>query len=206
VIIWGQRTRNKTVQEGTFHCPQEGADRPFALKEARRWFTLYFIPVIPLQEQGSFVECQSCMGTFITDVLKTATTEQLTENLASAMRYAVVAIVRASGELTDAEREAAVAVMQRYEARYTSAQLDHDLVNIPSEGAHVYLSHCAGSMNTFGKETLIAQLAYVAGSDGVVNPTERTVIEQAGHSLAMTPANIAGVLANTAPAQLPNSQ
>ena len=38
--------------------------------EARRWFTVFFIPVIPLKQLGTVVQCDSCGGQFGDDVLQ----------------------------------------------------------------------------------------------------------------------------------------
>ena len=32
--------------QGAFHCPNCGGDRAYKLKIGRRWFTLFFVPVI----------------------------------------------------------------------------------------------------------------------------------------------------------------
>ena len=34
-----------------------------------RFFTLYFIPLIPMGRAGEFIECQSCAGTFAKEIL-----------------------------------------------------------------------------------------------------------------------------------------
>src|ERR1700738_4957036 len=57
-LIWGWRSRSKVLSQGTFFCPHCGGDRQYAHKQARRWFTLFFLPVIPLKVLGEFVECQ----------------------------------------------------------------------------------------------------------------------------------------------------
>ena len=63
MIIWGWRVRKKTIGTGVFFCPGEGGDRNYEHKQARRWFTIFFIPLIPLKELGDFVECTSCENT-----------------------------------------------------------------------------------------------------------------------------------------------
>ena len=64
MIIWGSRGLTSVVENGQFHCPQCGTDRMFNLKQVRNFFTLYFIPLIPLNVAGRYVECGSCGGTF----------------------------------------------------------------------------------------------------------------------------------------------
>ncbi len=68
-IIWGTRGVTTSKGSGRFVCPACGADRSYTLKQVRRFFTLYFIPLIPLGILGTYVECQTCGGTFKPTVL-----------------------------------------------------------------------------------------------------------------------------------------
>ena len=68
-FIAGLRTRNKAVGTGTFHCPNEGGVRRYRRLQARRWFTLFFVPVVPLDRRGEWVQCLGCGSTYRTDVL-----------------------------------------------------------------------------------------------------------------------------------------
>lgn len=69
-IIYGTRGIESTIQAGEFHCPRCGPGRRFKRKSVRRWFTLYFLPVIPLYKAGDFVECFQCSGTFGPETLE----------------------------------------------------------------------------------------------------------------------------------------
>jgi len=64
LIIFGRRNSTSVVNTGEFNCPVCGPGRTYAHKEVKRWFTLYFIPLIPLGTAGAYVECQSCAKTF----------------------------------------------------------------------------------------------------------------------------------------------
>ena len=72
LIIFGRRTTTKVVHQGDFTCPRCGPAKTYSHKQVRRWFTLYFIPVIPLGIVGEFVECQACAGTFGVEALQLA--------------------------------------------------------------------------------------------------------------------------------------
>ena len=47
LIIFGLRVFYRTIAQGTFHCRRCGGDRPYRHRVGRRWFTLFFLPVIP---------------------------------------------------------------------------------------------------------------------------------------------------------------
>lgn len=70
MIIFGASARTKTIGEGQFYCPNCQEMRRYELKQARQYFSLYFIPLIPLGETGRFVQCQTCGMAFKPDVLE----------------------------------------------------------------------------------------------------------------------------------------
>lgn len=69
MIIFGTRNRFKTLGTGGFYCPHCQTQRNYEHKQAKRYFTLYFVPLIPLGDLGEFVECQTCHMTYTADVL-----------------------------------------------------------------------------------------------------------------------------------------
>ncbi|HEY4238423.1 MAG TPA: zinc ribbon domain-containing protein [Kofleriaceae bacterium] len=72
LIIFGRRNRAGVVRRGSFNCPRCGPGRDFEHKKVTRWFTLYFIPVIPLGTAGEYVQCRACGGTFGPEALRLA--------------------------------------------------------------------------------------------------------------------------------------
>ena len=69
MLIWGTRGVTTTSARGEFHCPQCESRQSYKLKKIRKFFTLYFIPTIPLGTRAEYVECQRCNGTYPTEVL-----------------------------------------------------------------------------------------------------------------------------------------
>ncbi len=69
MIIWGTRSMTGTCQKGRFVCPRCNGSSNFEEKRVRRWFTLYFVPLVPIGTSGYYVECQECRGTFKPEVL-----------------------------------------------------------------------------------------------------------------------------------------
>ncbi len=68
-IIFGTRVRQSPIGEGQFVCPSCHSQRTYTKTKATRWFTLYFLPVIPLGTVGEYVQCQTCGVTFKPAVL-----------------------------------------------------------------------------------------------------------------------------------------
>ena len=69
MIIFGFRSRESTAGSGTFACPRCQSPQSYRLMAVRRWFTLYFLPVIPLSRVGQYVQCDRCAGTFSDEIL-----------------------------------------------------------------------------------------------------------------------------------------
>ena len=69
-VIAGLKTRISNIGSGRFHCPNEGADRPYGRRRARRWITLFFVPIIPLGRKGEWVQCRGCGVRYGPDVLQ----------------------------------------------------------------------------------------------------------------------------------------
>ena len=63
------------VPEGLLHlskerfCPSCQEDVNYDHKQVKRFGTLYFIPLLPLDELGDYVECQKCKNTYNQRVL-----------------------------------------------------------------------------------------------------------------------------------------
>lgn len=64
MIIFGWRTRESTTGAGTFVCPVCRSAQVFRRVTYRRWFTLYFLPVIPLGQVGEQFQCRGCLQRF----------------------------------------------------------------------------------------------------------------------------------------------
>ncbi len=69
MFIIGVRGIRKVEQSGSFHCPACGHGAPFERSVIRGWFTLFFIPCIPLfTREGEQVLCKGCGRVFKPDV------------------------------------------------------------------------------------------------------------------------------------------
>jgi len=69
LIIVGMRVFYRTIARGVFHCRRCGGDREYRHRNGRRWLTLFFVPVIPLNKVGEHVVCSTCRTRYHPDVL-----------------------------------------------------------------------------------------------------------------------------------------
>jgi transcription elongation factor Elf1 len=70
MIIFGLSNKQKTLGEGDFYCPRCGTRRYYRHQQTQRYFSLYFVPLVPLGKRGEFIVCQSCGMAFGLEVLK----------------------------------------------------------------------------------------------------------------------------------------
>ena len=64
MIIFGTRGITYRKDGGRFFCPECDGEQPYDRKRVRRFFTLYFIPLIPLNLLAEYIECPRCGGTY----------------------------------------------------------------------------------------------------------------------------------------------
>ena len=195
MIIWGWRVRKKTIGTGVFFCPGEGGDRKYEHKQARRWFTIFFIPLIPLKELGDFVECTSCENTYYPDVLKGKTASEIEDISTIAIRHVAVSIALADGTVDPRERDAAVTVVQRFASHpYGLDDLDSDLSSLQVSALSDNLEELSAVLNEHGKENVLTAAVFLAGADGHVDRSEMEVARQIGKALTMSSAHIEGTI------------
>ena len=112
LLIWGFRVFYRTVSQGVFHCRKCGGDREYRHRAGRRFFTLFFIPVIPLTKAREHVQCTTCRTRYVMDVLSLPTAAQMQAALPAGMRAAATAMLRAGGPSSPAARQRAVTAIQ----------------------------------------------------------------------------------------------
>ena len=116
MIIFGTRGVRSTKATGTFNCPQCEVDRGYRHRKVTQFFTLYFIPLIPLGNKGEYVECNHCKGTFITRVLEheSEKKEAYMALYEQAIRHAMVMIMLADGVIDPNEKVMVLQIINKY--------------------------------------------------------------------------------------------
>ncbi|HLV74838.1 MAG TPA: hypothetical protein VKY91_18830 [Vulgatibacteraceae bacterium] len=195
LIIFGWRVVFFTLSRGTFHCPNCGGDRAYRRRQGRNFFTLFFIPVIPLTKAGGeIVECDSCKGRWHPGVLDVPTTAQLAQMPGMLLRMAIAQVLR-SGDYTDAaSRSRAVAVVQQAGvAGYDDAALNADLAR-PFGEVRAEMAHAAASLAPEARENILRAAAEIALTDGPLSVAEEETLAAVGADLQLTRVQVTGVV------------
>jgi hypothetical protein len=197
LIIFGLRVFYRTIAQGTFHCRRCGGDRQYRHRAGRRWFTLFFLPVIPLNSVGDHVQCTTCRTRYVTDALSQPTTAQMQAALPAGMRAAASAMLRSGDPNSpDARQRAIEAVTGAGLRGYDEAQLNADLTQ-PFEAIRPALNQVGAQLTVQAREWYLADVIRIGMSDGPLTEGERQAAVAIGLDLGMTQAQAIGVIAAT---------
>ncbi|MEH1126932.1 zinc-ribbon domain-containing protein [Micromonospora sp. CPCC 206061] len=181
------------IGSGQFACPNCGGDREYQHRTARRFFTLFFLPVIPLDKVGEVVQCQTCKVRFDPAVLQRPTSAHLASALPAGMRAAVAAVVRAGGNSEPSLRAAVDAVRSAGAPDYDVTRLQADL-NLPAPAAADLLRTLAANLTLDACERYLAEAVRVGLADGPLSPAELECVRWIASNLGLTPAHAHGVI------------
>ena len=182
MIIFGTRGITSTKETGPFHCPSCGDERDYSRRSVRRFFTLYFIPVIPLDHVGEYLECLTCKQQFSEDVLTydpIAEAQQLQADVGASLKRILAIIMMADGSVDDAQ----IATACRGYAQVLGIAIDEH--EIQSEMALVQngeselvaeANRLREQLNETGRQAVIQAAIAVALADGPVEGKERSFL------------------------------
>ena len=204
MIFFGTRGVRLNAGQGHFHCPSCRCQQPYKHKRVRRFFTLYFIPLIPLDSVGEYVECDTCSHTFEPEVLQydpSAGQAEFEAQFHKAIKRVMVEIMMADGVMDEDETNTVRNVYGQIAGSELSEEGVRDEIALAKRENKVVeevLAAFAGSLNDSGKEMVIRAAYLVAASDGEFQEEEKELISRIANALDMTPAHLRGTLSEMA--------
>jgi len=200
LIIFGTKLRARAIAVGEFFCPNCGVDRNYVLQQIRRWFTLFFLPVVPMGKVlGDQVKCSTCGTCFRPEVLSAPTSAVFTETLRGAMRVAAIAMLSAGDRANPAARNAAIDAARKSGAEnYDDSWLEHDLVALDPSTLGEYLEPLSKGLSAQGKEGFVEQIVRIGLADGALNGGEAHVLAVLGAALDLSAAHVRGITVTVA--------
>ncbi|WP_158566912.1 zinc-ribbon domain-containing protein [Actinomadura craniellae] len=197
LLIFGLSVFFRTIDEGTFHCHRCGGDRAYRRRAGRRWFTLFFLPVIPLGRVGEVIECRTCRARFQASVLRLPTAHEMAAALPAGMRAAVGLVLRAGDPTDPATRRRAVEAVRGYgEHNYDDSAVEADL-RLREEFLDEEVTRAGGQLTVEAREWFLAQVVRVALADGGLSDAERQALHRVAGDLGLSPAHALGVIVTT---------
>ena len=200
MIIFGTRGVTYSKESSQFYCPTCSAQAAYKHKRVRRFFTLYFIPVIPMDLLGEYVECQQCGATYQLKVLDLDPDEAAASFEAEfhrVMKRVMVLMMLADEVIEEDEINIIREVYRQMTDRPLSKEdvmTEVEQARADGHGIDVYLASIAGNLNDRGKESVVTGAFMVAAADGEIQDEEQKLIGEIGSALDMTPAHLNGLL------------
>ena len=112
IFIFGTDTKSKQQGEGRFFCPQCSGQRNYRLFHVKEYFSLFFIPVLPMRSLDSYVECDECLTKFRQEVLEYSPDQMMLQNIyqdaVAGMPLQMIERKMTNTGLSDVEAQAAV--------------------------------------------------------------------------------------------------
>ena len=199
LIIYGFRGVTKTAARGQFHCPTCGP-ASYRHQVVRRFFTLYFIPLIPLSKAGEYIECGTCKHTFKLGVLKreaAAPAATFEAEYVAAVRRTLVMVCIADGVVDPRE----LWTIQQVFAQLTRRQIGEPEIRAEIEAASRdgrplahFLAGLAPRLNAQSKELVVRAAYHVAAADGAFPPEEWQRLTEIAWALQIDPAEFRRVV------------
>ena len=200
MLIFGIHVYYRTISLGTFHCPKCGGDRPYRHRSGRRWFHLFFIPLIPLGHVGQYVQCGVCRTKYAPQALAQPTMAQMQAALPAGMRAAAITMLVAGDSGGHAARAKVIdTVRGAGMTGYDDSAVDSDIqaVHTPGTDFPARVGALAVQLAGPAKEWFLAEIVRVGLADGALSDSERQAAEEVAAQLGMTRAQAIGVIALT---------
>ena len=192
LVIFGFRGVGQTIGKGEFHCPQCAQVVPYSHTNIRRFFTLFFIPIIPAGDLGEYIQCARCQNTYTVAVLSAPPVALVNATVISrSLRQILACVASADGDVNDVEADLAVRLIQgSTDGRYTRDWFSQDVVDFNVAELLASMRSLARAITDEGKEHMVGLAAQLAVCDGEMNQAERDLINSIAEHLGVLPARV----------------
>ena len=191
-IIFGTRGIKHTISESPVlmdSCPN-CANGSLVNKLYRRWFTLFFIPVIPLDVVDRFYECSNCKSAYnetIRDILNQSQSVQ--DNAQHQSRYIYAkALIAAMTHMSvidgdyaaEEEREIMDAIEQFGDIKPELIQVLEQVKRDQNKDNYVFnlLNEARSELSAEAIMNILAQAGVVLLADGIIDKAEEALMKE----------------------------
>ena len=187
MILFGTRGINRNVGEGRFFCPRCSSEQQYTHKAVKRFFTLYFIPLIPMGTAGEFVECQGCAGTFAMEILTYDPEVERKKTVDSFRRMAVAFLIDVNrckvGELEALRDIVGDVVGEDIESETVAL----DVRQAQEAGVDIvkFVRNQASDLSDDGKWLMMATMRQILEPVGSLMPDERERLMDGGQAMGL---------------------
>ena len=195
MIIYGDRCITSSFENGNFYCPTCTVERDYQWYKVRKWFTLYFIPLIPLNIVGEYIECGACENTYETEAVEydadryEADQIEFEAEYQKAVRNIMILMMLVDGKIDPEE----IDVIQEIYSQLTGNEcdqrtLEHDIAAMKDQQPKIkdFINGAIGLLNENGKIFVYKAAFLVAIADGEIAKKEEKLIKSLGKGLGLS--------------------
>ncbi len=202
MIIYGYAPKTIEVDHGKFLCPVCVREELYTKMVIKRYFTLYFIKIFPIDIMLTYIKCGLCGGEFKEEVLELSKEiereiDQNLSDLSNAVLYALISIAQADGRITDFEvkkiQEISMAIFKQSIDKENIIELSKDVMLY--QKTVTILKRIAQHIPHKQKALVVLAMTFVAISDNEFSPQELRSITQFGSLLGILPMEINSIIA-----------
>lgn len=199
MIIFGTTTIRTTPQTGSFSCPRCSMQRTYRHKRANRFFTLYFIPLIPLGTAGEWIECASCGGTFGVEVLSYNPEAERQDIVESARRVLILLMLEANATDSDNVQALRHFCSEALGASVADYEIQQDVQLAQEANAHFvpFAQSKLSDLNNRGKELIIQGALYVLAPGGYPSDAQKSLVRQLAIAMLVPPQHVESLLSGS---------
>lgn len=198
MIIYGTRTLHSTKGTGVFNCPRCGVQQAYTLKSADNYFTLYFIPLIPLGSAGQYVSCSACGDTYDTQILSYDPVAEEMELFASIERLLVVFMIETGyTEISNVESLRMV-LEDFFDTAVDQEQILNELRLASEAGVDVenFILREMLDLTEKGKILVVCAAARVITTGNQLTEQAKQLLRELGNNLSADSQTLEGLLAD----------
>lgn len=190
--ILGSKSLRENHKLGEFYCPSCNTNQNYIWQKTRSWFTLFSIPLFPLDYTGEYIECQMCLSTYGIDVLQygemSGNNQEVLSVYQKGVRDIMILIMLADGILDPNEASAirhiySHLVRQEYKVESFNQDVERiqsqnpDLMKYAQKSIEEHIKKIRSMLNDDGKKLVYNAAISVALSDGNIAPEEQILLD-----------------------------
>jgi len=200
MLIWGTKPVKRRIDVGEFHCPQCGSQQPYQRMSVRKHGHVYWIPLFGMGDPVEYVECRTCSGQFVPEVLErqSAGEEAFHKAFFMATVATMVAVAAADGRVEDSEVTAIQGVLERFLGSAIDRTMIEEWASESADEtwarAEFLLTSICPALDDRGREMLVRTAFHITAADGDIVDAEMEAVQRVAAALQLSPAHLSGIL------------
>lgn len=191
LFVFGTAGSTSSINTGEFFCPECDDYKKYDHKKVQKKISLFFVPLIPIEDLGDYVECQDCKSTYKKSVLDhdpKAEEEKIRSLYYFGTLDIMISIARADGVLLPEEIKE---IRNTFES-IIGSEVSEEFVNEKLEESKEtnyspvqVATALAAHLNDVGKERVLRGAIAISKADGVIQNEELVMLHDISKALLL---------------------